>query len=152
MQKTLRIGGAGMSASSQTPGRSDCDEHHEQLNAEADLAPASEAYAPDMGSERGQRFSLQDWINALTFLLGGVGIFGFLTLMFSVHLLSKWADNPAVITSVALSGIIVSLVAGTFWVIAAFVLVVTMVTQWMRSLGKSTGKNRSQRSPRPHHI
>ena len=141
-----------MSTSSQTPGRSDCDELQEQLNAEADLVPTSETYDPDMGRERGQRFSLQDWINALTFLLGGVGIFGFLTLMFGVHLLSNWVDNPAVTTSVALSGIIVSLVAGTFWVIAAFVLVVTMVTQWMRSRGKSTGKNRPQRSPRPHHI
>lgn len=141
-----------MSTSSQTPGRSGCDEHQEQPNAEADLSPASETYDPDMGIERGQRFSLQDWINALTFLLGGVGIFGFLTLMFSVHLLSKWVDSPAVTTSVALSGIIVSLVAGTIWVIVAFVLVVTMVTQWTRSLGKSTGKNRPQRSPRPHHI
>ena len=138
-----------MSTSSQTPGKSNCDEHQEQPNAEADLAPTSETYDPDMGIERGQRFSLQDWINALTFLLGGVGIFGFLTLLFSVHLLSKWVDNLTVITSVALSGIIVSLVAGTIWIIVAFVLVATMVTQWTRSRGKSTGKNRPQRSPSP---
>ena len=133
-----------MSSSSQPPGKSNCDEHQEQPNAEVQQAPSAEASGPEEGNERGQRFAPQDWINASIFLLGSIGIFGFLILMFSIHLLTRWVDTPAVINGVALSGTVIALAAGILWVIVAFALIVTMVTQSIRSRGTPNGKDRPQ--------
>ena len=125
-----------MSASSQPPGESNHDEHKEQPNAEVQQAPPAGTSGLEEGNERGQRFSPQDWINALIFLLGSIGIFGLLILMFSIHLLNRWVDSPAVINAVATSGIAIALAAGILWKIVAFALIVTMVTQLIRSRGR----------------